>query len=398
MKSYGLVLAGGGAKGAYQIGAWKALRELHIEIEAITGVSIGAINGALIAEGDYEKALELWTNVEVKSGINLPSELKEPDNLFSVLNMPQIFGEMFRNGGVDVTPARELISRYVHEDKVRAAQIPLGIVTFQLSGFKPVELYLDEIPEGELIDYLMLSARFPGLHNDSPDGERYLDGGIYDNAPVDLLRKRGYNRCIVVDISGMKGMAHRADFSNGEFVYIRPNDPKALGESFEFDKSMVEMRMQMGYLDTMKAFGRYKGRLYYFRPKEFARLQEHYGYAAVAELEELAEELELPRLTVYTEQQFMRKLLKLGKQKKDVLERVGLTQTLLRVAQPLLEKAPEDLLQKLKKTPKKAPKKTKAPKPPRYPKANEALKHYAAEEQNRKEERKQKRAAEAAKH
>ncbi|MEG2720791.1 MAG: patatin-like phospholipase family protein, partial [Oscillospiraceae bacterium] len=87
MREYGLVLAGGGAKGAYQIGAWKALREMGITFSAITGVSIGAINGALIASGDFDKALELWSNVEVASGINIPFELKEPKNLFSISNL-----------------------------------------------------------------------------------------------------------------------------------------------------------------------------------------------------------------------------------------------------------------------------------------------------------------------
>ena len=52
MSHYGLVLAGGGGKGAYQMGAWKALREMNITFDAIAGVSIGSINGALIAQGD----------------------------------------------------------------------------------------------------------------------------------------------------------------------------------------------------------------------------------------------------------------------------------------------------------------------------------------------------------
>ena len=56
MKKYGLVLAGGGGKGAYQIGAWKAMREMGIEFESIAGVSIGGINGAFIAADDYDKA------------------------------------------------------------------------------------------------------------------------------------------------------------------------------------------------------------------------------------------------------------------------------------------------------------------------------------------------------
>ena len=237
MKPYGLVLAGGGAKGAYQIGAWKAMRELGITFCAVTGVSIGAINGALIAQGDYDRALELWSRAE------------------SFSNLPQIFREMVKNGGVDVSPARNLIAAYIDEEKVRASGIPLGLVTFQVSSFKPVELFLDELDDGRLIDYLMLSARFPGLQSDSPDGARYLDGGVYDNAPVGLLRKRGCNRFVVVDISSMKGMGHRPELSCAEIVYIRPNDPKELGESFEFDTDMNEMRMKMGYLDARKAFG-----------------------------------------------------------------------------------------------------------------------------------------------
>ncbi|RVU55577.1 patatin-like phospholipase family protein [Anaerosphaera multitolerans] len=57
---YGLVLEGGGAKGAYQIGAYFALKELGYEFEAVVGTSIGSINGALIVMGEADKALKLW--------------------------------------------------------------------------------------------------------------------------------------------------------------------------------------------------------------------------------------------------------------------------------------------------------------------------------------------------
>ena len=55
---YGLVLAGGGTRGAYEVGAWKALKELDIEITGIVGTSIGAINGALFLQDDYDKILD----------------------------------------------------------------------------------------------------------------------------------------------------------------------------------------------------------------------------------------------------------------------------------------------------------------------------------------------------
>ena len=60
---YGLVLEGGGAKGAYQIGAWKALREAGVKLKGIAGTSVGALNGALICMGDYENARKVWENI-----------------------------------------------------------------------------------------------------------------------------------------------------------------------------------------------------------------------------------------------------------------------------------------------------------------------------------------------
>ena len=108
MKPYGLILAGGGAKGAYQIGAWKAMRELDIEFEAIAGASIGAINGAMIAQGDFDDAYELWSNVEVSSGVNIQGELKDPKNLFSFSNFPKIAHEKYATAVLTLHRQRSL--------------------------------------------------------------------------------------------------------------------------------------------------------------------------------------------------------------------------------------------------------------------------------------------------
>ena len=54
-----LVLSGGGSKGAYQIGAWKALKKLHIKFDIVTGTSVGALNGALVTQKSYRKAIRL---------------------------------------------------------------------------------------------------------------------------------------------------------------------------------------------------------------------------------------------------------------------------------------------------------------------------------------------------
>ena len=75
----GIALAGGGSKGSYQIGVWKALRELGIDYDIVTGTSIGAINGALMVMGDYERAERLWSTITVEdimaNGVNLKHDV-----------------------------------------------------------------------------------------------------------------------------------------------------------------------------------------------------------------------------------------------------------------------------------------------------------------------------------
>ena len=58
-----IVLSGGGSKGAYQIGVWKALRKLNIKYDLITGTSVGALNAALMTQKDYYRAIWLWYNL-----------------------------------------------------------------------------------------------------------------------------------------------------------------------------------------------------------------------------------------------------------------------------------------------------------------------------------------------
>ncbi|MBE6775073.1 MAG: patatin-like phospholipase family protein [Ruminococcaceae bacterium] len=305
-KKYGLVLAGGGGKGAYQIGAWKALREMRISFDAIAGVSIGSINGALIAAGDMNKAIEFWHNVSVKKGIRIENELVDPENLFSKKNWSILFKEFLKNGGFDASPAADYIKTYVDEDKVRKKKIPLGIVTVHLSqSATPLEIFVEDIPQGELVDYLLASSNIPLATNIGPEGERFLDGGVYDNTPVMTLKKRGYNKLIVIDISNIKGVAHNLNFNNSQVVYIRPYDLDDLGQSFDFSGPMIDRRIRLGYLDTRKAFGHLSGNIYYFTPEVFSQMVEQYGANAIYELEELAHKLKVEKITVYGKDEFI---------------------------------------------------------------------------------------------
>ena len=306
MARYGLVLAGGGGKGAYQIGAWKALREMGITFDAVAGASIGSINGALIAAGDFDKAMEMWQSVSLDKGVKINSALPDPDNLFSKKNWAALFREVIRNGGIDASPLGEYIKMYVDEKKIRESNIPLGIITVQMGQkVSGLELFIDEIPEGELVDYLLASSSIPLVTNIGPEGERFLDGGVYDNTPVMTLKKRGYNNLIVIDIANIKGVAYNLNFTNSRVVHIKPYDTDDLGAAFDFDPALTEKRMTMGYLDTKKAFGELSGNIFHFLPFTFRSMVQKYGADELYELEQLAHRLGLGLCEIYSEESFM---------------------------------------------------------------------------------------------
>ena len=294
MKPYGLVLAGGGAKGAYQLGAWKAMREIGVTFNAVAGVSIGSINGALVVQNDYLAAERLWQSISLDKGINIEAPLPDPDNLFSAKNWGVLFREFLKNRGFDASPVKDLLAPYIDEAAVRRSGVPFGIVTVQLSQANNptgLELFLGDIPDGQLLDYLLASSSIPLANNIGPQGEKFLDGGIYDNTPVAMLRRSGYNRIVVIDIASIKGVNYNLDFQNCEVVYIRPYDIDALGASFDFSHEMFLRRREFGYLDAKKAFSYLLGKIYYFEPAAFRALVAQYGFRTVEQLEELAAEL-----------------------------------------------------------------------------------------------------------
>ncbi len=338
MKPYGLVLAGGGGKGAYQLGAWKAMRELGVQFNAVAGVSVGAINGALVVQDDYLSAEALWNEAELAKGVNFETPLKDPNNLFSVKNYPALLREILKNRGFDASPVKDFLSQYIDEEKIRAAGLPFGLVTVPLSqgSERQPELFLSDIPQGELLDYILASASIPLANNIGPQGEKFLDGGIYDNTPVSMLRRSGYNRIVVVDIASIKGVNHNLDFQNCEVVYIRPHNIDDLGASFDFSSEMNEKRKQLGYLDAKKAFCYLLGKIYYFEPEVFRALVERFGFRTFEQMEDLAYLLGIDTLRVYTAEAFLADL------QREFCEK----QELLRQNEQISEKEPNGAYEK----------------------------------------------------
>ena len=265
----GLVLEGGGAKGAYQIGAYRALTDLGMQFTGIAGTSIGALNGALIAQGDFNAMEDIWVNYDYKRFMNIDEDTYEKYkniemNVKNFHDVVELINKARKKQGIDISPLRKLLEEKIYEDKIRKSKIDFGITTAYWDGkIFPKLLYTDDIPEGRLVDYLIASASLPIFKLDKLDDKLYLDGMFSDNIPINMLAQKGYDDIVVIrlvdDFLG-KMMINR--YKDLNLKVIVPS--QYLGGSLNKDKEHVETNIKLGYLDTMKAYKRYDGVNYFF--------------------------------------------------------------------------------------------------------------------------------------
>ena len=255
-----IVLSGGGSKGSYQIGVWKALRKLHIKYDIVTGTSVGALNGALMVQNKFHKAIKLWSkiNMELLFGDEATNSTKIKD----VLNMYRI--NFFKNGGMDVKILEDVIDKYIDKDTFYNSKIDFGLVAVNLSGKKVVQMKKKDIPKDKLTDYLMASAScYPAFQKKDIDGNKFIDGGIFDNMPINLAIDLGADSIIAVDLCapGVKARPKK----HVDTITIKPNNK--LTNFLNFYEEGSIRNIKFGYNDTMKVFGKYKGYKYTFKKK-----------------------------------------------------------------------------------------------------------------------------------
>ncbi len=279
----GLVLAGGGSRGAYQIGVWKAFRELDIEFSVITGSSVGALNGILMIQGDYQAAEELWLSLYTGDIVNFPDFPREVDytrNGWEADVWIPFIRRAMASEGADFTPLEALMRRYVEEKKVRESGIAFGLVTVEYPSMKPLEVSLEEIPEGKLCDYLAASAAcFPAFRSKEIDGSRFIDGGYHDNQPVNLAARLGAEEVLAVSLDGI-GLEKKAKNRTMKVKII--SSYWDLGPFLWFEPGLSRRNMKLGYLDAMKLYGRYEGWAYAFVPGSRSALTDDFGQKLVA--------------------------------------------------------------------------------------------------------------------
>ncbi len=267
---YGVVLEGGGARGAYQVGVWKALREVGIEYTGVAGTSVGALNGAMMIQGDFEKAFEIWYEMEPSKVMKVDEDLYDNlynremvlDNAYQLLHYVK---SLFKEKGMDITPLRQMLSEHIDESRIRQSGIEFGMVTVSLSDLNPLKLFLPDIPEGKLIDYLLASARLPVFQKHMIDGKAFLDGGFYDNFPVNLLVSKDYHDIIAVKLTRM-GLKRWKKIEKTNITLISPSE--SLGSMLDFTNQRVRENIQMGYYDALRELKGYEGKQYCIEVKE----------------------------------------------------------------------------------------------------------------------------------
>lgn len=273
-KGYALVLGGGGAKGAYQIGAWKALREANIRIQAIFGTSVGAINACLIGQGDYFRAEQLWSSLTISQILDIPQELILDGKLnLTPKTIPLLrtfLHTTFKEGGLNTQPLVYLIKSYLNEEKLRKSGIDIGLVSLQLDTLQPLKAFLSDTKPGTWADYLLASAAFPGFKSPKIGTTSFIDGGLYNNLPHELARQRGYRRIIVVDNSGL-GNNRPPQLAGTETIYIK--NTMSFGGEFDFTPHILRNWMKLGYYDALHALDLIDGQLFFYRknPKALAK-------------------------------------------------------------------------------------------------------------------------------
>lgn len=265
-----LVLGGGGSRGSYQIGVWKALKELGFDFSVVTGTSVGALNGAMIAQGEYDLAIELWQQIKTSDilDIQIDGSVENPRDLAQT--MGAFLKEIFTHGGTDARPLEELLRRFVDEEKIKSSPVRFGFVTVELPRLVSKIITTENIPDGQMVDYLMASAAcFPAMKARLIDDKTYIDGAYYDNLPIEIAAGMGADDIIAVDLEAV-GLIRKVNEPALRVRYLRSRWDLGMTLLFETDTAM--RNITLGYLDTYKLFGRYEGCLYTFYTGETEKL------------------------------------------------------------------------------------------------------------------------------
>ena len=289
-KKTALVLSGGGSRGAYEAGAWQALTELGIQIDIVTGTSVGAINGAMVVQGDLDNTVRLWKEIETHMVFDVPEGTQ-----------PREYArEIVFHKGAGTSGLKKLLKKYIDEETLRSAPADFGVVIVELPTFTPHYVYKEEMKPGQLLDYILASASlYPAIHSCKIDGKEYIDGGYADVMPVQMALDKGADEVIAVYLNAVGIVDRKALQATPNLTLIESKWD--LGSTLIFDTDNARRIMRLGYLDAMKAYHVFDGEYYTFARGSFDK-------TTLKMADATAHVFELDPCLIYTKERFLEAL------------------------------------------------------------------------------------------
>lgn len=239
MSINGLVLGGGGSRGAFQIGVIMALHELGFKYNIVTGTSVGALNAFLLGTNKFDLLKEIWMDMDF-------DKIFDHKYTFKNKTLETFFKGLFK-GGISLAPLENLIIKHVNVDELKTSDIKTGIVyTSPYRKYTPIKI--QEASKEMIIDYLISSCSpAPFTKKKKINGKKCYDGGYCDNLPVKLAVDMSANKIIAIDIS--IGARKKVNINNIDYLCIKPCS--RLPFVMNFTNTGIRKMIKQGYEETM---------------------------------------------------------------------------------------------------------------------------------------------------
>lgn len=251
-----LIFSGGGAKGAYQMGVWKALRKLHKKFDIVTGTSIGAINGMMYVQKNYHKCLNLWNTIDFSK---LYDDFEINDNKEIYMK----YADNVIKGGIDTTKIKNIIYSNYNPTRLYNSKMNFGVVTYNMTTKEALFATKLNTNPKKLKEYILGSAScFPFFKPAQVGQDKFIDGGFYDNLPINLAIDLGATDILAIDLEAI-GLVKKPKDKDINIKYIRPNNK--LDGILMFENNAIKRMIKLGYNDTMKFYEKLDGIKYTFK-------------------------------------------------------------------------------------------------------------------------------------
>ncbi len=263
----GIAFSGGGLRGAYQVGAYKAFLDAHKKIDGFVGTSIGSFNAAMCASDNFKKLYNFWYNDDLGKILGFSEKLvnKSNNNDYDLEMLNEILNNIKSivvNKGISTINLKKKLEEFNIGSDLYTSNKDFGLVTVRFNDFKPIYLFKEEIPKNKLNEYIIASCFLPVFKFEKMiDDSYYLDGGFHDYIPANSLLEKGYDQVYVVDLEaiGIK----RPYIDKKKVVVIKPS--RKLGSIFDFKKNDIRNNIKMGYYDTLRVLKEFDGKKYIFK-------------------------------------------------------------------------------------------------------------------------------------